>query len=82
MDLTNRIARLEAVMTQPQPIHIARFILTPNNLDLMGYVCGDITIIREPGESVGAFHKRCFDAVTWPDITCRHIFEPLEGVCH
>jgi hypothetical protein len=80
--LKSRLAKLESAMTPPLVFHVARFILAPDNLNPMGYACGDITIVRGQGESEEALHKRCIDSVTWPDFSHRHIFEPLEGVCH
>lgn len=81
MTLKNRLIKLESTMIKPSPIRIARFVM-PENPDLLGYAFGDIAIIREQGESVKALHKRCIDSVAWPDFTYRHIFEPLEDVCH
>jgi hypothetical protein len=81
--LKSRLAKLESAMTPPRLVfHIANFIVDPDNLAPMGYTCGEITIIREPGESEEALYKRCTDSVTWPDFSHRHIFEPLKGVCH
>ena len=82
--LKSRLAKLESTMTPPPPLvfHVSRFILASNNLNPMGYACGDFTIIRKQGESAEALHKRCTDSVIWPNFSYRHIFEPLEGVCH
>jgi hypothetical protein len=80
--LKSRLAKLESAMTPPPLVfHIANFIVDPDNLTPMGYTCGDITIIRELGESDEALQKRCSKAVPWPDVTHRHIFEPLGDVC-
>jgi hypothetical protein len=39
--------------------------------------------IVDPGESEEALHKRCNDAVEWPDGNYRHIFESQEeSACH
>jgi hypothetical protein len=81
MALKHRLIKLESAMSKPIPIRIARFVM-PENRALLGYACGDITIIREQGESVEALHKRCFESVTWPDFPHRNIFKPLEDVCH
>ncbi len=81
MKLKARLVKLESTMLKPSPIRITRFVM-PESPNPLGYVCGNTTIMRVPGESLEALHKRCMDSVIWPDFTYCHIFEPLEGVCH
>ena len=81
--LENRVRKLESTMTPtPMVFHVARIIVDPENPNPIGYTCDGITIARKNGETNESLHKRCIDAVTWPDFSHRHIFEPLEGVCH
>jgi hypothetical protein len=82
MSLKTRVVKLESILlAKKEPIHVAIFLVAPG-VEPIGYVSGDVTIIREPGESVEALQKRCHDAVTWPDGNYWHIFGQLEeGAC-
>lgn len=81
--LKSRLAKLESTITPPRPVfHVGRFIVSPENPTPMGYVCDGIMAIRKNGEAKEAFHRRCLEAVTCPNKSSRHIFEPLEGACH
>ena len=82
MNLKTRLVKLESTMLKPSPIRITHFVMPESPNNLLGYVCGDITIMRVQGEPLEALHKRCVDSVIWPDFTYCHIFEPLEDVCH
>jgi hypothetical protein len=83
MNLKTRLVKLEStLLAKTEPVRISIFIVAPG-VDPIGYVCGDVKIIREPGESIEALHKRCSDSVAWPDCNYRYIFDLLEGsACH
>jgi hypothetical protein len=79
MNIRTRLAKLEsAKITEKKPIRIGRFTVVPGNHDPMGYSCGDVMIIREPGETTEDLKNRCFDTVNWPDCNHSHIFDSLE----
>ena len=84
MSLKTRVVKLEStILAKTEPIHTAIFLVA-FGVEPIGYVCGDVTIIREPGESEEALQKRCHDAVTWPDGNFQHIFGQLleDGAFH
>ena len=77
--LKTRLGKLESSMiTETEPLRIARFIVDPGDLDPIGYRCGELEIIREPDESTAELIKRCGELVEWQDDNCHHIFYPLE----
>ena len=82
-NLKTRLIKLESTMTaKTEPPKIARFIVAPG-VDPIGYVCGDVTVIRKLGESIEALHNRCSDAAIWPEGNYRQLFYLLgEGTCH
>jgi hypothetical protein len=80
--LSARLIKLESLLTDTEPMRIANFIVSPGNLDPIGYRCHGVEIMREPGESTEALRKRCGEAVLWLDGNCRNIFEPLEECVH
>ena len=78
-NLKTRLVKLESsVPVEAETLRISRFIVDPGNLESIGYRCGEINIIRNPGESTKELRKRCGDSVEWLDGTCHHIFYPLE----
>lgn len=84
MSLEHRVKKLESVMINEIELpRIARFIVIPGDLDPIGYVCGEVTIIRVPGETTKELHKRCCETAILPDGNSSHIFYPLErSQCH
>lgn len=54
MNIRQRLKKLEAVMIKPELIKIAHFIVEPGKLELKGYRCGDVAIIRKPGGISGS----------------------------
>lgn len=75
MNIKTRLDILEAAKAQTkQTVKISRFLVNPGNLDPIGYRCGDVTVMREPGETTKALMSRCSEAVKAID---RAIFKPL-----
>lgn len=78
MSVKNRLSKLETAFLQDnEDIRIAVFYVAPQ-VEPLGYVCEDITIIREPGESVEDLQQRARHAITWQPGTSCKFFECLE----
>jgi len=59
--------KLEAKLGhETEPLNVATFVV-PVDSETLGYTCGDIQIIRKPGESEDDLQTRCINAVAWPE---------------
>lgn len=70
--------KLEAKLGhETEPLNVATFVV-PVDSETLGYTCGDIQIIRKPGESEDDLQQRCIDSVIWPDGNSSLLFDVLE----
>ena len=46
--LLTRLVKLEALLTETEPMRIGNFIVEPGNLDPIGYTCEGVEIRRSP----------------------------------
>ena len=63
--LEKRLSKLESSLLPAELIRISRFIVNADHEPVNGYRCGDVEIIRLPGEDSESFHLRCNAAVDW-----------------
>ena len=77
--LEKRLLKLESSLLPAELIRIRRFIVNTDHAPVNGYRCGDVEIIRLPGEDSKSFHLRCNAAVDWTS-TNRHVFDIIDSV--
>jgi|CXWL01.1.fsa_nt_gi hypothetical protein len=85
MSLEHRIKKLESAMINEAELpRIVRLVVIPGDIDPIGYVCGEVTVIRGSGETTKELHKRCCETAILRDgSSVRLLFYPLEGrQCH
>jgi hypothetical protein len=74
--MRKKVIEIEKIV---RPIKHARFYVQGGNYDPIGFMCGDIKIMRKRGESTEELRSRSRDSVEWPDLDTLNVFIPIRS---